>query len=229
MIDKGISMTIIISPSLLACDFLDIRSELKRFTGIDNLWLHLDIMDGHFVPNLTFGHPVIELLAKNSEHPLDAHFMVTNPEFYVDTFKAYNIHNFTFHYEVFENNYTELNRLIAKAKSLYPSVGLSIKPKTPIDVLSDEILKTLNLILVMSVEPGFGGQKFMPETLEKIKWLKDKRQKLNLNYTIQIDGGINAETSKLAINSGADNLVAGSAIFKHPKEHTLTAIKALCL
>lgn len=220
-------MTTIVSPSLLACDFLNIQTELKRFSGIDNLWLHLDIMDGHFVPNLTFGHPVVELLSKVAEHPLDAHFMVSNPEFYLDTFKDFKLHNFTFHYEIFEKNLSELMRLLAKGKSLYPSIGLSIKPKTAAQVLTDDILKSLDLVLVMSVEPGFGGQKFMPESLAKVAWLKEKRRELNLKFTIQIDGGINNDTAKLAVASGADNLVAGSAIFKYRPEETKLGIKAL--
>lgn len=220
-------MTTIVSPSLLACDFLNIQTELKRFSGLNNLWLHLDIMDGHFVPNLTFGHPVVELLSKLTEHPLDAHFMVTNPEFYLDTFKNFKIYNFTFHYEVFEKNLSELSRLLQKGKQLYPSVGLSIKPNTPVQVLTDDLLKQLDLVLVMSVEPGFGGQKFMPESLKKVEWLKVKKRELNLNFSIQIDGGINPETAKLALTSGADNLVAGSAIFKYSPEETKMGIEAL--
>lgn len=220
-------MTTIVSPSLLACDFLNIQTELKRFSGLNDLWLHLDIMDGHFVPNLTFGHPVVELLSKLAEHPLDAHFMVTNPEFYLDTFKNFKIYNFTFHYEVFEKNLSELSRLLQKGKQLYPSVGLSIKPNTPVQVLTDDLLKQLDLVLVMSVEPGFGGQKFMPESLKKVEWLKVKKRELNLNFSIQIDGGINPETAKLALTSGADNLVAGSAIFKYSPEETKMGIEAL--
>lgn len=220
-------MTTIVSPSLLACDFLNIQTELKRFSGLNDLWLHLDIMDGHFVPNLTFGHPVVELLSKLAEHPLDAHFMVTNPEFYLDTFKNFKIYNFTFHYEVFEKNLSELSRLLQKGKQLYPSIGLSIKPNTPAQVLTDDLLKQLDLVLVMSVEPGFGGQKFMPESLKKVEWLKAKKRELNLNFSIQIDGGINPETAKLALTSGADNLVAGSAIFKYSPEETKMGIEAL--
>lgn len=220
-------MTTIVSPSLLACDFLNIQTELKRFSGLNDLWLHLDIMDGHFVPNLTFGHPVVELLSKLAEHPLDAHFMVTNPEFYLDTFKNFKIYNFTFHYEVFEKNLSELSRLLQKGKQLYPSIGLSIKPNTPAQVLTDDLLKQLDLVLVMSVEPGFGGQKFMPESLKKVEWLKAKKRELNLNFSIQIDGGINPETAKLALTSGADNLVAGSAIFKYSPEETKVGIEAL--
>lgn len=215
----------IVSPSLLAADFLNLQQELKRFDGLTDIWLHLDIMDGHFVPNLTFGHPVVELLAKIAKHPLDAHFMVTNPEFYIDTFKNFKIHNFTFHYELYTQNKDELIRLIKKAKTLYPSVGLSIKPNTDVTVLTDEILKELDLVLIMSVEPGFGGQKFMPNSLKKVEHLNIKRQQHSLNFSIQIDGGINEETAKEAMKAGVDNLVAGSAIFKHSMENTAAAIK----
>ncbi len=217
----------IIAPSILACDFLNIESELRRFDGLDNIWLHLDIMDGHFVPNLTFGHAIVELIAKKTHLPLDAHFMVTNPEFYIDTFKSFKIHNFTFHYEVYETNLLELKRLIKKAKDFYPSVGLSIKPNTDVTVLTDDILTMLDLVLVMSVEPGFGGQKFMPNCLDKIKFLNSKKLTLFPNLQIQVDGGINEVTAKEVIAAGATNLVAGSAIFKYPSSQTSVGIKKL--
>ena len=126
----------IISPSLLASDFLNIESELASFDNIPNLWFHLDIMDGHFVPNLTFGHSIVELICKKSTHKIDAHFMVTNPEFYLETMKSYGIHNFTFHLEA---TLDPVN-LIKEFKSFYPSIGISIKPGTPTHKLTDEIL-----------------------------------------------------------------------------------------
>ncbi len=217
----------IIAPSILACDFLNIESELKRFEGLKDIWLHLDIMDGHFVPNLTFGHPLVELISKKTQLPLDAHFMVTNPEFYIDTFKNYNIYNFTFHFEVYESNLTELKRVIHKAKKIYPSVGLSIKPNTKVDVLTDDIIQLLDLVLVMSVEPGFGGQKFMPNCIEKIQYLSSKKSSIFPELQIQVDGGINETTSKSVIVSGATNLVAGSAIFNYKPAETLDAIQKL--
>ncbi|PIP92791.1 MAG: ribulose-phosphate 3-epimerase [Bdellovibrio sp. CG12_big_fil_rev_8_21_14_0_65_39_13] len=204
----------IIAPSLLACDFLNIESELKSLEGIEGLWLHLDIMDGHFVPNLTFGHPIVELIAKRTKIPLDAHFMVTNPEFYIDTFKDYKLTNFTFHLEASDNCLA----LVQKAKSFYPSVGISIKPNTPASALSLDLLKAVDLVLVMTVEPGFGGQKFMPDCAEKIGYLNDIRQRNNLKFQIQVDGGINNETAKTCLNYGVDNMVAGSHIFKQPSD-----------
>lgn len=201
---------ITISPSLLSCDFLNIESELNHFKNNENIWFHLDIMDGHFVPNLTFGHPVIELISKKTSIPLDAHLMVTNPDFYIDTLKNFNIHNLTFHFEATK----EVNKLIHKAKENFNSVGISIKPKTSVEILSDEILRSIDLVLVMSVEPGFGGQQFIDSSYDKVQWLNTYKEKNNLNFQIQVDGGINDENAKKLIQKGASNLVAGSYIFK---------------
>lgn len=213
----------IISPSLLASDFLNLQSEISRIDSIDNIWLHLDVMDGHFVPNLTFGHDIIERIANNFSITLDAHFMVTNPEFYIETLKHIRIHNFTFHLEL-NCDHAEL---IKKAKKHFPSIGLSIKPNTPTSSLSDDLLSQIDLILVMSVEPGFGGQKFMPNSIDKVIELKKRRAQLNLNYTIQVDGGINKNNASLLWNAGADNLVAGSSVFKAPEFNYINAINNL--
>lgn len=200
----------IIAPSILACNFLNIERELTALDGINNLWLHLDIMDGHFVPNLTFGHAIIEMISKKTTIKLDAHFMVTNPEFYAETLKHIGLHNFTFHYESVLNSLA----LIMELKNNYKSVGISIKPNTPTHILTDEILSCVDLVLVMSVEPGFGGQAFMPECFAKIAELKSRRAKLNAHFQIQVDGGISDKNAKELINAGVDNLVAGSYIFK---------------
>lgn len=202
----------IISPSLLACDFLNIESELNAFKNIKDVWFHLDIMDGHFVPNLTFGHPIIELITKKTNHKCDAHFMVTNPEFHAETLKDSGLHNFTFHIEALNDSLTFAKHL----KTIYPSVGVSIKPMTSASCLSDEMLKTVDLVLVMSVEPGFGGQSFMSDSLIKVADLKKRREQLKANFQIQIDGGISSKNCKEVIAAGADNLVAGSYIFKAP-------------
>jgi ribulose-phosphate 3-epimerase len=219
---------IIVSPSLLSCDFLNIEKEILSFKNIKDIWFHLDIMDGHFVPNLTFGHPVVEKLSTISAHPLDAHFMVTNPEFYINTFKNYKIHNFTFHFEACQNS-SEVIRLVKLAKQFYPSVGISIKPKTPTNVFDHELLQLLDLILVMSVEPGFGGQKFIDETWTKLNELKSMRAQANYKYKIQIDGGVSDSNAKKLIDHGVDNLVAGSYIFKNPASEYQNAINKLKL
>jgi ribulose-phosphate 3-epimerase len=212
-----------ISPSLLACDFLNIESELDAFVGLENIWFHLDIMDGHFVPNLTFGAPIVELISKKTKLKCDAHLMVTNPEFHGEIMKSFGLHNFTFHLEASLNPLGLINQL----KENYASVGISIKPKTQIQKLSDEILKLVDLVLVMSVEPGFGGQSFMSEAFGKIEELKERRQKLGAHFVIQVDGGVSNSNARKLIDSGADNLVAGSYIFKNKKEDYKTAVESL--
>ena len=201
----------ILAPSLLACDFLNIQNEIEKIKNHKNLWLHLDVMDGHFVPNLSFGKVVFEKIGRISNYPLDAHLMVTNPEFYIEDYKNIGLHNFTFHLEASDDCLS----LIKKAKKYYPSVGISIKPNTDVNQLSSDILQNVDLILIMSVEPGFGGQSFMPEALLKVQSLVQKKKEKNYSYQIQIDGGINLETAKLAIKAGVDNLVAGSFIFNN--------------
>jgi len=219
---------IIVSPSLLSCDFLNIEKEILSFKSIKDIWFHLDIMDGHFVPNLTFGHPLVEKFSTISMHPLDAHFMVTNPEFYINSFKNYKIHNFTFHFEACSDE-VEVIRFIKLAKSFYPSVGISIKPKTPVSVLSNEILKLIDLILVMSVEPGFGGQKFIDETWNKLNQIKDLKNKHSYKFQVQVDGGVSDSNARKLIDHGVNNLVAGSYIFKNNPSEYENVIKKLIL
>lgn len=201
----------IIAPSILSCDFLNIESELSSFKEIDNLWIHLDIMDGHFVNNLTFGPPIIKRAHEVTNHPLDAHLMVTHPSHYLESLAKAKVHNFTFHLEAEDNPIT----LINQAKKVIPSVGISIKPNTPVSSLTEDLLKRVDLILIMSVEPGHGGQKFMPNSLEKAQTLDHyRKENSDFTYQLQIDGGINAETGRQARDHGIDNLVAGSFIFK---------------
>ncbi len=213
----------IISPSLLACDFLNIEAELARLEGESDLWIHLDIMDGHFVPNLTFGHPIMKLIAGKSSLPLDAHFMVTNPDFYIETMKDLNLHVFTFHIEATQDAVATAK----KAKAIAKKVGVSLRPGTALSSLSDELLKQVDLVLVMSVEPGFGGQKFMPESIARIQELKAKRAALHAHFLIEVDGGINPNNSQSLIQAGADVLVAGSAIFKSEKHNYSETISKL--
>jgi ribulose-phosphate 3-epimerase len=205
-------MSVIISPSLLSANFLDLKTEIERLNLIDDLWIHLDIMDSHFVPNLTFGEPVLNKIKTITKHKLDAHFMVTNPDFFADNFKDVGLYNFTFHWEAVVHH----DRLIEKLKTLYPSVGLSFNPSTPLSLVPDYIWKKIDLVLLMSVNPGFGGQKFIPEIVDKVIELDQIRLKHHLDFTIQVDGGINDQNAGYLIQAGANNLVAGSYIFSEP-------------
>lgn len=213
----------IIAPSLLSADFLNLAEDIKRFDGIDDLWLHLDVMDGHFVPNLTFGVPVLKNIHKITSHKLDAHLMVTNPEDYIEQYKSIGAHNFTFHWEAV----THHDRLIAELKKNYPSVGISLNPSTPIEKIPDYILKEIDLILIMTVNPGFGGQSFIEGCVDKVIKLSEIRLKQNLNFMIQVDGGVNDKNAKDLIDNGANNLVAGSYIFSEPNKDYKTRIDSL--
>ena len=216
-------MSVIISPSLLSVDFLNLKTELERLNEIDDLWLHLDIMDSHFVPNLTFGEPVLNKVKTVSKHKLDAHFMVTNPDFFVENFKNVGLHNFTFHWEATDKPL----ELIKKIKAHYPSAGISLKPGTPLSAVPMEIWQAIDLVLIMSVEPGFGGQKFMPESIDKVIALDLIRHENKLNFNIQVDGGINGENAGYLIQAGANNLVAGSYIFGAPNHDYLSRVNKI--
>jgi ribulose-phosphate 3-epimerase len=216
-------MSVIISPSLLSADFLELRAELERLNQIEDLWLHLDIMDSHFVPNLTFGEPVLNKLKTVSRHKLDAHFMVTNPDLFADTFKDVGLHNFTFHWEAVVHH----DRLISKLKGIYPSVGISLNPSTPISAVPDYIWGKIDLVLLMSVNPGFGGQKFIPQIVDKVIELDKIRHEGNLKFQIQVDGGVTDENAGYLIQAGANNLVAGSYIFSAPNKDYLSRINKI--
>jgi ribulose-phosphate 3-epimerase len=201
---------IVVAPSLLACNLINLEDELEALAKIPNLWLHLDIMDGHFVPNLTFGHPVVEKISRASLHKTDAHLMVTNPEFYLNTFKNYNIHNITFHLETVVDPWD----IARKAKKLYPSVGITIRPMTSVSLIPDEVLEIVDLVLVMSVEPGFAGQSFLENTYPKLLEVTQRKKSLRAQFQIQVDGGVTEQNASKLIQAGVTNLVAGSYIFK---------------
>ena len=198
-----------ISPSILSADFSQLGNEIKRLEEGGAAMIHVDVMDGHFVPNLTIGPPVIKSLKKHSSMLFDVHLMISPVHKYIEAYSDAGADIITIHPEATDN----LKESILKIKELKKKVGVSLNPETKIDVILDH-LEQIDLVLIMSVNPGFGGQKFMPEVLEKVKKLKKIRDQKNLNFDIEIDGGINFENSKIAIEAGANILVSGTTVFK---------------
>ena len=198
-----------ISPSILSADFSQLGKEIKRLEEGGADLIHVDVMDGHFVPNLTIGPPVIKALKKNCSIKFDVHLMISPVHKYIDAYSEAGADIITIHPEATEN----LSDTIKKIKDLGKTVGVCLNPETKVSAIK-KYLNTIDLVLIMSVNPGFGGQKFMPEVLEKIKNLKKIREKRNLNFDIEVDGGINFDNCKSAIDAGANILVSGTTVFK---------------
>ena len=198
-----------ISPSILSADFSQLGKEIKRLEEGGADMIHVDVMDGHFVPNLTIGPPVIKSLKKHSSILFDVHLMISPVHKYIEAYANAGADIITIHPEATDN----MDLSITKIQELNKKVGVSLNPETKVDVLIDHLNK-IDLVLIMSVNPGFGGQKFMPEVLSKIKQLKKIQTEKNLNFDIEIDGGINFDNSKDAIKAGANILVSGTTIFK---------------
>tara|TARA_B100000902_G_scaffold30225_1_gene36184 strand:+ start:29 stop:688 length:660 start_codon:yes stop_codon:yes gene_type:complete len=198
-----------ISPSILSADFSQLGNEIKRLEEGGADLIHVDVMDGHFVPNLTIGPPVIKALKKNCSIKFDVHLMISPVHKYIEAYSDAGADIITIHPEATEN----LDASISKIKELKKKVGLSLNPETKVDVIKNYLHK-IDLVLIMSVNPGFGGQKFMPKVLDKIKELKAIQKNQNIDFDIEIDGGINFENSKIAIAAGANILVSGTTIFK---------------
>ncbi|HEY4877249.1 MAG TPA: ribulose-phosphate 3-epimerase [Puia sp.] len=201
----------IVAPSLLAANFLNLDAECKMLNESEADWLHLDVMDGRFVPNISFGLPVISQLRKATTKPFDVHLMIEEPEKYAEDFKKAGADRLTVHYEACRH----LHRNIQQIKSLGMKAGVAINPHTRIDLLGD-IICDVDQVLIMSVNPGFGGQHFIDHTYQKIRDLKKMLHDCGLNVLIEIDGGVTVENAAAIIHAGANVLVAGNTIFSSP-------------
>ena len=198
-----------VSPSLLSADFGDLRRDIEMLNDSACDWFHLDVMDGVFVPNISFGFPVMEAMARHARKPLDVHLMIVQPEKFVKEVKALGAHVMNVHYEAC----THLHRVVQQIKSEGMMAGVTLNPHTPVSVLED-IVPDLDLVMLMSVNPGFGGQKFIEHAVEKTARLRELIDRTGSKALIEIDGGVNRETGARLVKAGADVLVAGSAIFR---------------
>ncbi len=216
-------MAHLIAPSLLSADFSDLRKDIEMVNSSVADWFHLDIMDGVFVPNISFGTPVIEAVKRYASKPLDVHLMIVNPDKFIDDYHKMGADILNVHCEAC----THLHRTIQKIKSLGMKAGVTLNPHTSITAV-EEILPDLDVVMLMSVNPGFGGQKFIENTLDKTSRLKDLIGKRNSKALIEIDGGVNFETGEKLLKSGADILVAGSFVFGASDPiNTIEKLKAL--
>ena len=201
-------MAHLISPSVLSCDFANIQRDVEMLNNSKAEWIHIDVMDGVFVPNISFGFPVLSAVRKHTSKVLDVHLMIEDADPYLLEFKKAGADILTVHYEAC----THLHRTIQAIKELGMKAGIAINPHTPVSALK-HMFSSVDLVLIMSVNPGFGGQKFIPETLEKVAELNSIKQHLGLDFIIEVDGGVNIENAPLLKQAGANALVAGSFVF----------------
>ncbi|WP_207426179.1 ribulose-phosphate 3-epimerase [Pedobacter sp. SYSU D00535] len=204
-------MNHLVAPSVLAADFANLQKDIEMVNGSRADWFHVDIMDGVFVPNISFGFPVLDALAKHAAKPLDVHLMIVDPDRYIEQFKKAGASNITVHFEAC----THLHRTVHAIKELGCTAGVALNPHTPVAVLED-IIDDLDLVLLMSVNPGFGGQKFIENTYRKIRALKALAAGRNDSLLIEIDGGVNAKNASTLLDAGANVLVAGNFVFTAP-------------
>ena len=216
-------MSLIISPSVLSCDFANVQRDVEMINNSDADWFHIDIMDGVFVPNISFGFPVMKAIKRHAKKPLDVHLMIDNPDQYIEDFASAGADILTVHFEAC----IHLHRTINAIKEAGMKAGVAINPHTSITVL-EEVLDSLDLVLIMSVNPGFGGQKFIESSIGKVAKLREMKTNLNPDLIIEVDGGVNLETGNRLVEAGASALVAGSFVFKSEEPiNTIKALKAL--
>lgn len=216
-------MSTLVSPSLLAADFLNLRNDVEMINSSEADWLHMDIMDGSFVPNISFGFPVLEAVASISKKPLDVHFMIVSPERYIKQTAALGAMLMNVHYEAC----THLHRTVEEIHHAGMKAGVTLNPSTPVSMLED-IINDVDLILLMSVNPGFGGQKFIENTISKVTALREMIARKGAHALIEVDGGVQDETAPRLVNAGVDVLVSGSHIFKSSDPHeTIKRLKSL--
>lgn len=200
-----------IAPSILSADFLNLERDIKMINDSQADWIHCDVMDGTFVPNISFGFPVIKQISNIAKKPLDVHLMIVQPDKYIDTVKEAGAYLMNVHYEACMH----LHRTISAIHDAGMKAGVTLNPHTPVLLLED-ILQDVDMVLLMSVNPGFGGQKFIEHSLAKVRTLKEMILRRNLHTLIEVDGGVNLETGKRLVEAGADVLVAGNAVFSDP-------------
>lgn len=203
----------IISPSVLSMDYSKMPEQVAQLNASPAKWLHFDVMDGHFVPNLTFGPDILKGFCKLSDLVMDVHLMVSNPAKYAPIFIDAGANMVTFHVEALDNDMEKVQSLLDEIHKLGAMAGVVVKPKTDVKIIQP-VLSSCDMVLIMTVEPGFGGQSFMEDMMPKVKWLVNQREAMQLSYRIEVDGGINGTTYKTAVDAGADTLVAGSFVFK---------------